>query len=78
MDRTRFVKDFGDRVRTARLERGLSQEQLAFDAGLHRTAISFIERAERSSKLETIEKLARALGVQPAELMPPLTPRRSR
>ncbi|XHC26777.1 MAG: helix-turn-helix domain-containing protein [Phycisphaerales bacterium] len=72
MSHGRFVKDFGDRVRTLRLERDLSQEQLAAEAGLHRTAVSFIERAERSATLETIEKIARALKVQPADLMPPL------
>ena len=59
-------------VREIRLEQGLSQEQLAEKSGLHRTAISFIERAERSSTLETVEKLARALKVQPAQLMPSL------
>ena len=72
MRRGKFVKEFGQRVREVRLERGLSQEQLAFDSGLHRTAISFIERAERSSTLETIERLALALDVQPGELMPPI------
>lgn len=70
MKHGKFAKDFGIRVRETRLKQGLSQEQLGFDAGLHRTAISFIERAERSATLETIEKLAIALDVQPAELMP--------
>ncbi len=70
MKHGKFARDFGIRVRETRLKRGLSQEQLGFDAGLHRTAISFIERAERSATLETIEKLAIALDVQPAELMP--------
>lgn len=67
-----FVRDFGDRVRELREARGYSQEELGFRARLHRTAISFIERAERSATLETVEKLAIALGVQPADLMPPL------
>ena len=67
-----FVKDFGERVRELRTSRGLSQERLGFMADLHRTAISFIERAERSATLETIEKLARALRVEPADLMPKL------
>lgn len=66
------MQDFGDRVRAIRAERDLSQEELARRAGLHRTAISFIERAERSSTLETIERLARALRVEPADLMPTL------
>ncbi|MCC6284637.1 MAG: helix-turn-helix transcriptional regulator [Phycisphaerales bacterium] len=70
--RSRFAKDFGERVRELRTARGVSQEQLGFDAGLHRTAVSFIERAQRSATLETIEKLARALGVEPSELMPKL------
>lgn len=60
------------RVRELRLERGMSQEQLGFASGLHRTAISFVERADRAANLETVEKLARALRVEPAELMPPL------
>ncbi|MEO1009596.1 MAG: helix-turn-helix transcriptional regulator [Planctomycetota bacterium] len=72
MRRGAFVRDFGERIREVRTERGLSQEKLAELAGLHRTAVSFIERAERSSTLETIEKLARALRVQPGDLMPEL------
>lgn len=56
----------------------MSQEELGFEAGLHRTAISFIERADRSATLETIEKLALALEVQPAELMPTVQSRRKR
>ncbi|MFN0011742.1 MAG: helix-turn-helix domain-containing protein [Phycisphaerales bacterium] len=67
-----FAQDFGVRVRELRTARGLSQEALANKARLHRTAISFIERAERSATLETIEKLARALEVEPSELMPKL------
>lgn len=50
----------------------MSQEALADAAKLHRTHISLIERGQRSVRLETIERLARALGVQPAELMPRL------
>ena len=67
-----FVKDFGLRVREVREASGLSQEALAFKAKMHRTAISFIERAQRSATLETVEKLSRALNVEPGELMPPL------
>jgi transcriptional regulator with XRE-family HTH domain len=70
--KSRFVVEFGQRVRALRLDRGLSQEALAAESGLHRTAISLIENATRSSSLETIEKLARALHVQPAEMMPSL------
>jgi transcriptional regulator with XRE-family HTH domain len=71
-----FVKSFGKRVRTLRELRGMSQEALADRAGLHRTAISLIETAKRGSTLDTIEKLARALSVEPAELMPTLESKR--
>lgn len=72
MPNSNFAKDFGERVREIRSLRGLSQEELGFKANLHRTAVSFIELAKRSATLETIEKLARALQVEPAELMPKL------
>lgn len=67
---SRFKLEFGDLVRRTREDRGLSQEGLADAAGLHRTHISLIERGGRSVRLETIERLAVALSVQPAELMP--------
>lgn len=67
---TRFVVKFGERVRELRDARGLTQEALADAAGLHRTHISLIETGKRSVQLETIEQLAKALKVQPAEIMP--------
>ena len=67
-----FTKRFGERLREARAAKGLSQEELAHVAGLHRTHVSLIERNRRSVRLETLERLARALGLQPAALMPPL------
>lgn len=55
----------------------MSQEELADAADLHRTHISLIERGQRSVRLETIERLATALQVQPADLMPQIAlPRR--
>jgi transcriptional regulator with XRE-family HTH domain len=67
-----FIHRFGLRIRTLRLQRGLSQEALADAARLHRTHISLIERGERAVRLETVAALAAALGVQPSELMPKL------
>lgn len=67
---TSFVDEFGRRIRELREERTMSQEDLADKAGLHRTHISLIERGQRSVRVETIEKLAIALRVQPSELMP--------
>ena len=54
---------FGKRVREERRKAGLSQEQLAADAGLHRTYIGMIERAEKNLTLGNIDKIARALGL---------------
>jgi transcriptional regulator with XRE-family HTH domain len=61
---------FGERLRSVRLERGLSQEKLAELAGLHRTYVSSVERGERNLSLENIEKLATSLGVSMSTLMP--------
>jgi transcriptional regulator with XRE-family HTH domain len=65
-----FKARFGDRIREERERLDISQERLAFIAGLHRTHISLIERGQRSVRIETIERLAVALKVQPAALMP--------
>ena len=60
---------FGRAVRTLREERGLSQERLAFESGLHRTYISLLERGQRSPKLGTIFRLAEVLAVRPSVLV---------
>ena len=54
---------FGNKVREERLKLGLSQEALAEKAGVHRTYIGMIERAEKNITLENIEKIAKALGI---------------
>lgn len=58
-------------VITLRRTRELSQEALALDAGLHRTFVAHVERQARNISLDNIEKLARALGVEPFELLSP-------
>lgn len=59
-------------LRRIRKSTGLSQEELADRAGLHRTYISSIERAERNISLENIFLLARALDVEPGDLIKPV------
>ena len=61
---------FGHKLREVRLQKGISQEELAERAGLHRTYVSSVERGERNISLVNIENLARALGVALSELMP--------
>jgi len=54
---------FGETVREIRKEKGLSQEELAHKADLHRTYIGMIERAEKNITLVNIEKIANALEI---------------
>ncbi len=61
-------KPFGSAVRKWRGRLGVSQEELAGRAGLHRTYICDIERGARNVSLESIEKLARALEISTATL----------
>jgi len=51
-----------------RAKRGLTQEALAFEAGLHRTFIAHVERQARNISLDNIERIANALDVGVAEL----------
>ncbi len=60
--------NFGERVRDLRKIQGLSQEELAFKADLHRTYIGMIERAEKNITLVNVEKIANALKVDIKEL----------
>lgn len=59
---------FGKTVRQYRLKIGLSQEELAARAEVHRTYIGMIERAEKNITLVNIEKIARALKIQVKDL----------
>jgi transcriptional regulator with XRE-family HTH domain len=59
---------FGQKVQELRKERNLSQEQLADLAGVHRTYIGMIERAEKNLTLCNIERIARALKVHIKDL----------
>lgn len=61
---------FGQNVRQIRLlQKNMSQEKLAFKCDLHRTYISDIERGNRNVSLDNIEKIAKALDVQPKDLL---------
>lgn len=60
---------FAANIKRLRKERGMSQEDLAFESGLHRTYISGIERGIRNVSLDNIGVLARALKVAPEVLL---------
>lgn len=52
-----------------RKKQGLSQEELGFESGYHRTYISLLERGKKSPSLKTIFQLSKALDVEPSDLI---------
>ena len=59
----------GTNLKKLRVAKGWSQEQFAFEAGIHRTYISDIERGARNPTISIIEKLANCLGVKAGILL---------
>lgn len=64
---------FGENLRRARRQAGLSQEAVGLRADLHRTEIGLLERGERTPRIDTTVKLAGAVGVEPADLLDGIT-----
>jgi transcriptional regulator with XRE-family HTH domain len=60
---------FASRLRQIRQAKGLSQEDLANIAGLHRTYVGSVERGERNISIDNIEVLAKALEIDIIELL---------
>ncbi len=60
---------FGSQLKKLRRSQNISQEELAFRSGLHRTYISSVERGERNISLVNITKLAKALEIEPYKLL---------
>ena len=67
MKREVLIK-FGQKVRNERTKLGLSQEELASRAGVHRTYVGMIERAEKNITLENIQKIAGALNIKLSDI----------
>jgi len=61
--------NLGRVVRGYREARGLSQEDFAELTGHHRTYIGFLERGERSPNVETVHRIACALGMKASDLL---------
>lgn len=66
---TAVSKTIGKNVRKLREKKGITQEHLAFEAGLNRAYVGYIERGERNPSTETLVKIARALKTSPKDLI---------
>lgn len=59
----------GEVLKQARKEAGLTQEELAFETGLSRSYISFLERDKKSPTLKTLFDICEVLEVRPSEFV---------
>jgi transcriptional regulator with XRE-family HTH domain len=69
IDRMPVMAHIGDKVKELRKERVLTQHMLADESGVSQVAIARIERNQVEPHVSTIRKLAKALGVDPTELI---------
>jgi transcriptional regulator with XRE-family HTH domain len=65
----RWEAVLGDNIRRLRKARGLTQEQLAHEAGMAMRYVAGVERGEENPSLRFLIKMADALGVEPAALL---------
>ena len=63
------LREFGQIIRRWRAELGISQEELAYRAGMNRTYVGDIERGARKVALTNLIRLSAALGTTPSELL---------
>jgi len=69
-NKKQILMTIGDNIRKYRIEKGLSQEQLAFECELHRTYIGAVERGERNITVLNLIKIKNELGVTLEDLYP--------
>ena len=75
MENTGIERQFGLAVRNERRKLALTQEELADQAGLHRTYVSDVERGKRNLSIQSIERLARAMNISIGALFAESEPR---
>ena len=64
-----FIEKVANRIKYLRKEKGLTQDDLSCDAGVSRSTIGMIETARTDITLSKIKKIAKALDVEPYELL---------
>ncbi|WP_339029844.1 MULTISPECIES: helix-turn-helix transcriptional regulator [unclassified Spiroplasma] len=62
-----IIKTFSKNMKRIRVDAKLTQEELSFTSELHRNYISDTERGKRNISLKSVEKIAKALNVEPIE-----------
>ena len=65
-----YLESFGRRLAALRVQRGLSQEELAVASGLCAAELRQVERGQHDLSVVALADLARALDIPPADLMP--------
>jgi transcriptional regulator with XRE-family HTH domain len=68
MDKKQYLEQFGLNIRQIRTAKSISQEELAFNAGMDRTYLSGIERGLRNPSLYNIYRLSKSLNIPTSEL----------
>ena len=69
IDKDKILSQFGMRLKQARLNSNMSQEEMALSIGFDRTYISILERGKRNPSLFTICKIADLLNINPKDLV---------
>jgi transcriptional regulator with XRE-family HTH domain len=64
-----FLEQIGNKIRELRIKADLSQEKLAFACNLDRTYIGSVERGERNISALNLRKIAKALKINPSDLL---------
>lgn len=62
-------KAFAKALKQLRKQKGLTQEALAFEVGIHRTYVSQLERGQKSPSLKTLHKVSQVFAIRLSELM---------
>lgn len=63
-----ILKKLGNNIKERRAELNISQESLAFNAGVHRTYLGAVERGEKNVAFINLHKIAKALNISISEL----------
>ena len=69
-----MTKELGKRIRTERIDKKMTQEELAERAGLHPTYIGQVERGEKSLTITSLEKIVERLGISFSDLFENIQP----